>query len=260
MAITCNINTVLKACFGFVLFLAIWCILSYGHIVDNIFLPTPTCVISALINLLNNDGFSRDILATTTRVLIGFTLASSMAILVGSLMANWKIIDQINRPFISFMRYVPVSGFIPLLILWTGIGFTQKILVIFIGVFFHLTLLIADDLSRVPKEVIDTARLLHVSKTKMIYKVILPYSMPAVLDDMRVMLGAAWGYIIIAELVAATAGIGHMMITAQRFLLTERVIAGIIAVGTIGILSDIAFRVVGRLCMPWYVLAEEQLE
>jgi len=242
---------------AFIFFFTIWSILSYAKLIDSVFLPSPTAVLKSLFQLLIENNFAKDIFDTTTRVLVGFIAASSFALIFGLLMANWKFFDKINRSFISFMRYLPVSGFIPLLILWSGIGFVQKVLVIFLGVFFHLTLLIADDSSRVPKEVTDTAKLLNVSKRKMIYKVLLPYSMPSIFDDMRIMLGAAWTYIIVAELVAATTGIGHMMITSQRFLLTERVVAGIITVGSIGVLSDIAFRFLGRLCMPWNFLSNE---
>jgi NitT/TauT family transport system permease protein len=236
---------------GFVTFLVIWSLLSYGKFVDAIFLPSPIKVLATLGLLFTDSDFPRDILATTIRVLIGFVSASLISIPLGICMANWKKVNTVFRPFVSFLRYIPVSGFIPLLILWAGIGLTQKVWVIFLGVSFHLTLLVADDAERIPSEILDTAKILSAGQLTLAWKVVLPYSMPAIVDNMRIMLGAAWSYIILAELVAATSGIGNMMIEAQRFLLTDRVMAGILTVGIIGILSDITFRVASRVCMPW---------
>ena len=108
---------------AFIFFLAVWSILSYAELIDRIFLPSPTTVLKSLFQLLIENNFAKDIFDTTSRVLVGFIAASSFALFFGLLMANWKFFDKINRSFISFMRYIPVSGFIPLLILWSGIGF-----------------------------------------------------------------------------------------------------------------------------------------
>jgi len=240
-----------RALWAFILFFAIWSVLSYGGFVDSIFLPTPHKVISAAIYLFQQRDFLSDIGISTMRVVIGFAVAASLAVPLAVAMATWEKVDHVIRPFAGFTRYLPVSAFIPLLILWLGIGFSQKIAIIFIGVFFHLTILAADDCLRVPREILDTAKVQGATKLQLARKVIFPCSLPAIFDDMRLMLGAAWTYLVVAELVAANSGIGNMMIEAQRFLKTDRVIAGIIVVGIIGLLSDIAFRLFGRLIMPW---------
>lgn len=246
-----RINVYLKGSLGFVALLGIWGILSYFEIIDPIFLPSPTRVVNTLVSLFYKYNFTNDIAITTLRVLTGFSIAAACAVPLGICMSNWKYFDETLRPFISFFRYIPVSGFIPLLILWTGIGFTQKVWIIFLGVFFHLTLLVADDAARVPREIIDTARLLSAKQWQLASKVVFPYSLPAIFDDMRIMLGAAWSYIVVAELIAATSGIGNMMIDAQRFLLTDRVIAGLLTIGLIGLASDLLFRLIVWVFMPW---------
>jgi NitT/TauT family transport system permease protein len=247
----------IKGCLGFFGLLLIWLGLSYNQLIDPVFLPTPRKVIGTLFDLFSQRNFMNDIIVTTLRVIVGFSLGALFAIPLGIAMANWKLTNEVLRPFIAFFRYIPVSGFIPLLILWTGIGFTQKVLVIFFGIFFHLTILVADDASRTPREILDTAKILSASKLTLAIRVRLPFSLPAIFDDMRIMLGAAWTYIVLAELVAATSGIGNMMIESQRFLLTDRVIAGLFTVGIIGIVSDVLFRMIGKLVMPWTRVTEQ---
>lgn len=247
----------LKGCTGFFGLLLLWMGLSYGQVIDPVFLPTPTKVIRTLFTLFAHHDFINDISITALRVIVGFSLGAFFAIPLGVAMANWHLTNEILRPFIAFFRYIPVSGFIPLLILWTGIGFTQKILVIFFGIFFHLSILVADDASRTPIEILDTARILSANKFTLAIRVRLPFTLPAIFDDMRIMLGAAWTYIVLAELVAATSGIGNMMIQSQRFLLTDRVIAGLFTVGIIGIASDVLFRLIGKAVMPWTRVTEQ---
>lgn len=235
----------------FIGFLVLWSLFSYTELVDPIFLPTPIKVVHATVNLFQHENFIFDVGITTLRVMVGFLLAAILAVPCGVAMATWEKFDLVFRPFAGFTRYLPVSAFIPLMILWLGIGFSQKIGIIFIGIFFHLTILSADDCARVPREILDSARVIGAGKLYLARKIIFPFSLPALFDDMRLMLGAAWTYLLLAELVAANSGIGNMMIESQRFLKTERVIAGILVVGIIGLLSDILFRALGRLIMPW---------
>src|SRR5207244_4368871 len=127
--------------------------------------------------------------------------------------------------------YMPASAFIPLLIIWFGIYEKEKIAVIFIGVFFPLTLLIADVSANIPKELLNIAYTLGASRWQVFWRVLLPASWPGVLDNMRIGIGWAWTYLIVAELVAASTGIGHVILSASRFLQTDKIIAGIITIG-----------------------------
>jgi len=247
----------LNGVFGFLGVIVLWSLLSYPSLLDPIFLPTPTKVFNAAVHLFRYENFLFDVGITTWRVMVGFALAALLAVPCGVAMATWKRFDYLFRPVAGFTRYLPVSAFIPLMILWLGIGFSQKVGIIFIGIFFHLAILCADDCLRVPREIIDSARVLGVDNIRLARKVIFPYSLPALFDDMRLMLGAAWTYLLLAELVAANSGIGNMMIQSQRFLKTDRVIAGILVVGVIGLLSDISFRYFGKLMMPWAKIENE---
>ena len=155
------------------------------------------------------------------------------------------------EPIIAAVRYMPASAFIPLLIIWFGIYEKEKIAVIFIGVFFPLTLLIADVSANIPKELLNIAYTLGASRWQVFWRVLLPASWPGVLDNMRIGIGWAWTYLIVAELVAASTGIGHVILSASRFLQTDKIIAGIITIGILGLLTDALFRWAYWLLFPY---------
>jgi NitT/TauT family transport system permease protein len=146
---------------------------------------------------------------------------------------------------------MPASAFIPLLIIWFGIGETEKMAVIWFGVFFPLTLMVADVSANIPKELVNIAYTLGASRWQVFRRVLLPASWPGVVDNMRIGLGWAWTYLIVAELVAASTGIGHVILQSSRFLQTEKIIAGILTIGVLGLLSDAAFRLLYRTLFPY---------
>lgn len=236
---------------AFGVFLALWCILTYSGWVRELFLPSPTRVFEDLAELFLKRDFLTDINASVRRVAGGFTLASVLAIPLGLLMGSFRPVDALVRPICDFVRYMPAAAFIPLIILWLGIGHSQKVAVIFLGVFFYLLVMIAGVAEGVEKELIDTARTLGASRLAILFRVIAPASVPGVLEALRTMIGAAWTYLIVAELVAAQVGIGYRILEAQRFLQTGRVIAGILVIGAIGVVTDAIFRQLIQLVAPW---------
>jgi NitT/TauT family transport system permease protein len=140
---------------------------------------------------------------------------------------------------------------VPLCILWFGIGDAQKIAVITLGVAFQLVLLFAADSASVPKELIEAGRTFGLSRWQVIRRIVLPWSMPAIWDDMRISAGWAWSYLVLAELVAGNRGVGYFIIQSQRYLETDRVFAGIILVGILGALTDLLFRISASRLFRW---------
>jgi NitT/TauT family transport system permease protein len=182
---------------------------------------------------------------------MGFILSIVVAVPLGVLFGVSRKSEAILKPLIAFVRYVPPSAFIPLIIVWFGIGEIGKISLIFIGVAPYLTLLVADVIHSVRRELLETARTLGATKTDLIFKVILPYSMPAIWDAFRIMFGAAWTFVIIVEIVGSSAGLGHLMIESQRFLRTDTIFAGILVIGLLGILTDYFFEMSSKILFPW---------
>jgi NitT/TauT family transport system permease protein len=131
------------------------------------------------------------------------------------------------------------------------LGESEKIAVIIIGSFFQLTLLVADISAGVPKELLNIAFTLGASRWQVFFRVLVPASLPGIVDTLRIIIGWAWTYIIVAELVSADSGIGHVILQAMRFSLTEQIVAGILAIGILGLITDTTFRVLHRLLFPY---------
>ncbi|RYM06369.1 ABC transporter permease [Sporolactobacillus sp. THM7-7] len=236
---------------GFAAVLLLWCILTYGGIVDTIFLPTPTATIQAGISLFTELNFIHDIGITIVRVMVGFILAAVIAVPLGILLGAYKPIEGLLEPLISFGRYLPASAFIPLLILWIGVNETQKVTVIFIGSFPQLILMVAAATKSVQNDLIDVSYTLGTSRAAVLWRVMLPASMPSIINSLRMILGWAWTYIIVAELVGASSGIGYMIIQSQRMLNTSNIFVGILAIGVIGLIFDYLFKWLSKRLFPW---------
>jgi NitT/TauT family transport system permease protein len=236
---------------GFVVVVAVWAVLTYGELIEPLFLPKPGVVAKALWDMFVHEDFISDVWASTYRILVGFLVAAALGIPLGIAIGSFRAIQALFEPIIAAVRYMPASAFLPLMIIWFGIGQTEKMAVIWFGVFFPLTLMVADVSANVPKELVNIAYTLGASRWQVFRRVLLPACWPGVVDNLRIGLGWAWTYLIVAELVAASTGIGHVILQSSRFLETEKIIGGIITIGVLGLLSDAAFRLLYRVLFPY---------
>jgi NitT/TauT family transport system permease protein len=236
---------------SFVVLFAIWYALTATGFVPPLFLPTPLAIVKSAIELFTQFDLVKDIWASVGRVTAGFVAAALLGIPLGVLMGSLKVCEALVEPLLGFLRYMPASAFIPLFILWLGIGEIEKVAVIFFGTFFQLTLMIMDVTKNVSKDLIDTAYTLGVSKRGVFWRVILPASMPGIMDTLRITFGWAWTYLVVAEIVAASSGLGYMIMQSQRFLKTPNIIVGILVIGVIGIVIDILFKWLYARLFPW---------
>jgi NitT/TauT family transport system permease protein len=188
---------------------------------------------------------------TVWRVVGGFVLAAVLGVPLGIAMGAYKPIEAFFEPFVSFARYLPASAFIPLLILWAGIGEAQKLLVIFIGVFFQIALMVAVIVGSTRRDLVEAAYTLGADASGIVRRVLLPNSAPQIAETLRLVLGWAWTYVIVAELIGASSGIGHMITDSQALLNTGQIIFGIIVIGVIGLVSDFAFKWMNQKLFPW---------
>ncbi len=235
----------------FILFLAGWSCATIGGFVSKTFLADPITMLDEGWQLLTKHGFLNDIGVTIWRVIGGFILAALVAVPLGILMGAYKPIEAFLEPFVSFARYLPASAFIPLLILWAGIGELQKLLVIFIGSVFQIILMVAVTVSQVRRDLVEAALTLGARDRGILGRVLIPASAPAIAEILRLVLGWAWTYVIVAELIGSSSGIGHMIIDSQALLATGQIIFGIIVIGVIGLISDFLFKAVNRWLFPW---------
>lgn len=236
---------------SFVVLFAIWYGLTVTGFVPPLFLPPPMAIVKSTIELFTEFDLVHDIWASVARVSAGFAAAAVIGIPLGVLMGSLKVFEALVEPLLGFLRYMPASAFIPLFILWLGIGEIEKIAVIFFGTFFQLTLMVMDVTKNVSKDLIDTAYTLGVSKQGVFRRVILPASMPGIMDTLRITFGWAWTYLVVAEIVAASSGLGYMIMQSQRFLKTSNILVGILVIGVIGIIIDIFFKWLYARMFPW---------
>ena len=235
----------------FVVFVAVWAVATLGGFVSKTFLADPITMVKSGWVLLTQMGFAEDIGMTVWRVVGGFLIAAALALPLGVAMGAYKPIEAFFEPFVSFARYLPASAFIPLLILWAGIGEAQKLAVIFIGSFFQLVLMIAVTVGNTRRDLVEAAYTLGAGDRSLVWRVLIPGAAPEIAETLRMVLGWAWTYVIVAELVGAQSGIGHMIMDSQRLLDTGQMIFGILTIGVIGLVSDFAFKRLNQRLYPW---------
>ena len=240
----------------FVLFVALWSAVTFSGFVSKIFLADPLTMVQSGYTLLTEKGFAKDIGMTVWRVLGGFVIAAALALPLGVMMGAYKPVEAFFEPFVSFARYLPASAFIPLLILWAGIGEVQKLALIFIGSFFQLVLMIAVTVGNTRRDLVEAAYTLGSSDASLVRRVLIPGAAPEIAETLRMVLGWAWTYVIVAELIGASSGIGHMITDSQALLATDQIIFGIIVIGLIGLASDMFFKGLNRRLFPWAQLGK----
>lgn len=227
-----------------------WLVTTFGS-VDPKFLPSPARVLEAFGRLWRTRELLKDTVASLWRVGVGFLLAVVLSIPVGVLMGSFASIRALLEPLFGLMRYMPAPAFIPLLILYLGIGEEPKITLIFIGVFFFNSLMVMDTVKFVSKDLIEAAYTLGGDRWQTLTQVIFPHVLPGIIDACRINLAAAWQLVIVSELIAATEGLGRRISVAGRFLRTDEIFVGLIVIGIIGLTFDLLFQWLLRVSCKW---------
>jgi NitT/TauT family transport system permease protein len=236
---------------GLLVPLALWTLLASLGTISKVFLPGPLDVVARLGTWWSDDDLAGDIGISVYRVVAGWALSALIALPLGLYIGTYRSVQALLEPLTDFIRYMPAVAFIPLVMLWIGIDERSKVAIIFIGTFFQMVLMVAEDVRRVPLAQIEAAQTMGATRGEILQKVILASAKPALLDTLRITMGWAWTYLVVAELVAANSGLGYAIIKAQRFLQTDKIFAGILLIGALGLAIDQGFRFLHRLAFPW---------
>ncbi len=237
-----------------------WCVLSYVQVtrtgepeplVPHFFLPAPDQVLKSLLYLFFEKDLGLAIATSGLRIAKAIGLSIVVALPLGIAMGAFDFINRIFEPIVAPMRYLPITAFIPLLILWFGIDESQKVAFLFLGTVVFLLPAVVDAIRLVPEELVQTAFTLGATKSQVIRTVLIPAALPAIFDGFRVMNAIAWTYIILAELVNPQNGIGYILRLAEQHLKPEWSFAGIVVVGVIGIVTDLIIGGLNRLLFSW---------
>jgi NitT/TauT family transport system permease protein len=236
---------------SFLVIIGIWSLLSYGGFINPLFLPAPDLVIKTAVGMFQSGDIFFDIGISFYRVVMGFLLAALIGVPLGMLMGTLRIMEGMFEPMIGFIRYMPASAFIPLFILWIGLGETEKMAVIFFGTFFQLTLMVMDVVKNVQHELIEVSYTLGANRFQLFTKVLLPASLPGIVDTLRITFGWAWTYLVVAEIVGAANGLGYMIMQSSRYLKPEKIIVGILIIGLLGLVMDLIFKFIYKASFSW---------
>lgn len=239
------------AVLGMVLPFVGWWWLATSGLMEKVFMPSPLDVITRIHTWFMEDNLMGDAWISIYRVTAGFILSAVFALPLGLMIGTYRPVQAMLEPLIDFIRYMPAVAFIPLVMIWVGIDESSKIAIIFIGTFFQMVLMVAEDVRRVPLAQIEAAQTMGARRGEIVSLVILQSAKPALLDTLRITMGWAWTYLVVAELVAANSGLGYAILKAQRFLQTDKIFAGIILIGLIGLVTDQLFRLAHRKAFPW---------
>lgn len=233
------------------LIVGLWCLLSYGHIVPETFLPSPTEVVKGLLQLFFEKQLGLAILTSTKRITIAFLMAAAVALPLGVLMGAFEPINRFFEPVMAPLRFMPISAFIPLLIVWFGIDEAQKIAFLFLGVFVYLLPVVVSAIRAVPQEYVDTAYTLGASRAQVIFTVLVPAAMPEIFESFRVMNAIAWTYVILAEAVNPGTSLGYLIQLAYTHSKPQWSFAGLVVIGGVGLLTDVLIRGLQAVLFRW---------
>ncbi|HKI01789.1 MAG TPA: ABC transporter permease [Thermoanaerobaculia bacterium] len=234
-----------------ILVIAGWCVLTYGRLAPPDFLPSPTETLRGTLQLFLQYDLWGSILISSRRILFAFLLASALALPLGVLMGAFEPVNRFFEPIMSPLRYMPISAFIPLLILWFGIYEKQKIAFLFLGVFVYLLPVVVTAVRVVPEELVQTSLTLGASRWQVIRTVLVPAALPEIFDSFRVMNAIAWTYVILAEAVNPEHGLGYMVELARTHQKASWSFAGLLVIGGIGLLTDAFIRLLSSLFFRW---------
>lgn len=234
---------------------SIWLLVTYTGYVSADFLPSPSAVWESFVGKLSDGSLIKHVGVSLKEIYLGFLLSSIIAVPIGICMGGFRIVQAALEPVVNFMRYLPVTSMIPLLILWIGIGLEQKIAVIFLGTFFQQIVMVSDVARGVQADLFNVSYTLGASRRQIITRVLVPATLSGVMDTLRVTMGWAWTFLVVAELVAASSGLGYMILQSMRGFDAAGIFVGIFVIGFLGLVTDLAFKWVKRILLPWEYIA-----
>lgn len=236
---------------GVLSFFGAWCVLSYGGLVPRIILPSPSDVLRAFPVLHFEEALVRSALASLYRVFAGFLLSAVVSIPLGLLMGTYPTLKAFFLPILDPLRFLPISALVPLFIVWFGIDDKQKIVFLFVGTFVYMLPLVIEAVEGVEEVYLQTATTLGASQAQLIRHVLVPGSLPAIGEALRVMNGIGWTYVILAEVINARYGLGALITVAGKRSHVDQIFALVLVILLIGVVTDQIIRLVNKALFSW---------
>jgi len=248
--------SLLLTCFSFLLVL-LWYIWksesAVGNVSQSTFFPTVSEIVDGAVTIFTDEDKKvwTDIGTSAMRVFTGFLLAAVIAIPLGIYMGSYRIWEAFVQPIFEFIRYFPVPALIPLLVAIYGVDEESKIILIFLGTFFQLILMVADEVRRVSEELVKVAYTMGANSIEVLFKVLLPSALPGIFDALRLCHGWAWTYVVVAEMIATNEGLGIRIMKFARFVQMPKVMTYLLILGMLGLILDLLFRYINQKLFHW---------
>ena len=236
---------------GVAVFAGVWCLLSYGGFVPSVILPSPTDVLKAFPVLHFEEALVRSAIASFYRVMMGFLLAAVVAIPLGLVMGTFPPVKHFFAPVLDPLRFLPISALVPLFIVWFGIEDLQKIMFLFVGTVVYLLPLVVEAVENVDDVYLQTATTLGASRGQLVWHVLVPGSLPAIGEALRVMNGIGWTYVILAEVINAPHGLGALINVAGKRSHVDQIFALVLVILAIGVVTDQIIRLINKRLFAW---------
>lgn len=234
-----------------VLLIIIWqSVCSIGD-VRSYNMPSPDMILNDAIDKIKDGTFWKHITVSFLRVLEGFVIAALSALVIGTVIGLSKYFERFTELVLQILKPIPPIAWIPLAILWFGIGEMSKLYIIFYGAFFPILLNTVDGIHNIDKRYLELARVYEVDKLRLVWRVILPGALPSILTGIRVGLGNAWVCVVAAEMIAATKGIGYMLSNGRSMSRADDVILAMLLIGIVGKLMDDVLKWMSVKIMRW---------
>lgn len=229
---------------------------TFGSIPSSI-LPSLKMVRDAFVTMTESRQLQGDLLISIGRVIKGFLASALVGVVLGSLMGMSMNIRKLLLPLVTAIRQIPMVAWIPLIILWAGIGESSKVIIIMIAAVFPILVNTLSGVSSVSEGYVEVARLYKLSKWQTFIKVYLPHALPHILVGLKLGLSVSWMAVVASELIAASSGIGYRMNEARSLMKSDKVIVCMIVIGLIGIIMDKIIGIIFDKMTPWEHLRDQ---
>jgi sulfonate transport system permease protein len=234
-----------------VLLIALWQLLSSAGVLLDVILPSPVKVVKALWGIINDGTLLIDLKTSGFRVLTGYFWGVLIGLSLGMLCGLSKFIERLFSPIVDVIRQIPLYAWIPLIILWFGIGEQSKLVIIAKSVFIPVFINTFQGVRGVSNDYVEVANVLELSRSKLIRKVIFPSALPSIFTGLRLGAGASWMAVVAAEMLGGLTGLGFGLMQARDFLRSDKLIALMAVIGLVGFLCDRLIRRIEAVSLHW---------
>ena len=231
--------------------IAVWQLASDKGLINPIILPSPLSIVQCFIALMKDGSLIENLAISSKRVLTGYAISAILAVFLGICIGLSPRFKRMTDLIIQILKPIPPISWIPLVILWFGIGESSKVFLIFIGGFFTILVNVVDGIRRIDVKLVELANAMVIPRMKYILLVVIPYAAPNIFTGLRIGLGQSWMCVVAAELVAAASGLGYMIMFARQFGQTDVVIVGMLMIGIIGKVMDSILMAVEKSVIRW---------